>query len=97
MLKLKSTDAVVHFLKSNGKRKASNTADNENARRTVSVSVETVIVIVFVDTVVKLVTCDAVKLIDTVRDKFPVCRKAVDVLRRSGGRNRRSSCTCCNG
>ena len=35
-----------------------------------SVSVETVIVIVFVDTVVKLVTCDAVKLIDTIRDKI---------------------------
>ena len=40
----------------------------EKDRRTVSVSVETVVVIVFVDTVVGLVTCDAVTLVDAVRD-----------------------------
>lgn len=35
-----------------------------------SVSVETVIVIVFVDTVIELVTAGAVTLIDTVRDRI---------------------------
>ena len=45
-------------------------AGYKNNRRTVSVSVETVIVIVSVDTVVELVTAGAVILIDTVREIF---------------------------
>lgn len=52
------------------RRNDTSIAFNENGRRTVSVSVETVIVIVFVDTVIELVTAGAVTLIDTVRDRI---------------------------
>lgn len=41
----------------------------KSGRRTVSVSAETVIVIVFVDTVTELVTGGAVTLIITIRDR----------------------------
>ena len=52
------------------RRNDSSIAFNENDRRTVSVSVETVIVIVFVDTVIELVIAGAVTLIDSIRHRI---------------------------
>ena len=75
MLKLNPTDAMVlatlfrvECVQSLNSRNDCNTADSENGTQTVSVSVETVIEIVFVDTVVELVTCGAITLINTVRE-----------------------------
>ena len=45
-----------------------------------SVSVETVVVIVFVDTVVELVICGAVTLVDTIRGGCSVSQKGIQCL-----------------
>ena len=69
---------------------------HEKGRRTVSVAVETVEVIVFVDTVIEVVICGAVTLVDAVRGRFLGYRKVPDVLRRRDGTNSCSDRLCSN-
>ena len=69
---------------------------HEIGRRTVSISVETVIVTVFVDTVAEVVICGAVTLVDAVRGSLLGYRKILDVLRRRDGSNSRSGRPCSN-